>query len=397
METFSSFTNAGLSVIRINPTPTVISGNTTVPSVAGTYYYNVDTSAGAVTITLPDPSMNIIIEIKDANGTFGTNACTLARNGSENIEGLGANLVLRAPWGKYQVRSVGGNWFKSEAKNRVEITYAASSSVTIPAGVTRVQALGRGGAGGGGGGGAGNGGAGGIAAAGGAAGSQGQCCISKMQWATVVPGTTYTITIGAGGAAGTAGTVTAAAVGGSIGGGGGAGGTGGDTSFGAILTWRGANNASNGGVASGLFSTAGSSGGQNIGRDILAASGGSGGAAGAAGNAGTGGLSTSGGNRSSVGTVGSSGAGVGGGGGAGGGQSAADGDGPTAANGGNGGASGANGSAGSQGGVASNGCGGPGGGGGGGGGLLATTGSQGGAGGAGRAGSDGVLTISWLE
>ena len=385
-------------VTPIDPTPIAISGNTTVPSVPGTYYYSVDTSAGAVTITLPNPALNIIVDIKDATGSFGTNACTLARFASESIEGLAASLVLRASWGKYQLRSSGGNWFKSDAKNRVEINYAASSSVTIPAGVTRIQALGRGGAGGGGGGGAGNGGSTGAGAAGGAAGSQGQCCISKMQWVTVVPGTLYTITIGAGGSAGTAGTVTAAAAGGSIGGGGGAGGTGGDTSFGALLTWRGANNASNGGVASALFSTAGSSGGQNQGRDILAASGGAGGAANTAGNAGTGGLSTSGGNRTSGATVGAAGgAGGGGGGGAGGGQSAADGDGPTAANGGAGGASGANGSAGSQGGVASNGCGGPGGGGGGGGGLLATFGSQGGAGGAGRAGSDGVLTISWFE
>ena len=45
----------------------------------------VDTNSGAITATLPaSPSAGNIVAIKDYQGTFGNNNCTVARNGSNN-------------------------------------------------------------------------------------------------------------------------------------------------------------------------------------------------------------------------------------------------------------------------------------------------------------------------
>ena len=54
----------------------------------------VDTNGGAITATLPaSPSAGNIVYIKDYQGTFGTNACTVARNGS-NIRGEASDFSL---------------------------------------------------------------------------------------------------------------------------------------------------------------------------------------------------------------------------------------------------------------------------------------------------------------
>ena len=54
----------------------------------------VDTSGGAVTITLPSsPSIGNQVKIIDAEGTFGTNNCTVGRN-SEKIQGATSDLTI---------------------------------------------------------------------------------------------------------------------------------------------------------------------------------------------------------------------------------------------------------------------------------------------------------------
>jgi len=56
--------------------------------------YFVDTGSGVVTVTLPaSPSAGNIVYIKDYDGNFGSNKCTLARNGS-NIRGATDNIDL---------------------------------------------------------------------------------------------------------------------------------------------------------------------------------------------------------------------------------------------------------------------------------------------------------------
>jgi len=62
-------------------------------AVSGEGYF-VDTSSAAITATLPaSPSAGAIVYIKDYDGSFSTNACTVARNGS-NIRGGTSDFIL---------------------------------------------------------------------------------------------------------------------------------------------------------------------------------------------------------------------------------------------------------------------------------------------------------------
>jgi len=70
----------------------------------------VDTSA-ARTINLPAPTVDSFITIKDAAGLAGTNNITVARNASEQIEGLAANYKIEADWASVSFAANGTNWF----------------------------------------------------------------------------------------------------------------------------------------------------------------------------------------------------------------------------------------------------------------------------------------------
>ena len=62
-------------------------------AVSGNGYF-VNTTSGAITVTLPaSPSAGNIVSISDYAGTAATNAITIARNGS-NIEGIAENATL---------------------------------------------------------------------------------------------------------------------------------------------------------------------------------------------------------------------------------------------------------------------------------------------------------------
>ena len=66
---------------------------TSFTAVSGNGYF-VNTTSGAITVTLPaTPSAGDIVSVKDYAQTFNTNNCTLARNGS-NIEGTASDIVL---------------------------------------------------------------------------------------------------------------------------------------------------------------------------------------------------------------------------------------------------------------------------------------------------------------
>ena len=75
-----------------------VSWNTTVKTsgftaTAGEGYF-VNTTSGAVTVTLPSsPSAGAVVGVKDYANTFDTNAVTLGRNGS-NIGGVASNSIL---------------------------------------------------------------------------------------------------------------------------------------------------------------------------------------------------------------------------------------------------------------------------------------------------------------
>jgi len=74
------------------------SWNTTVKTgdftaVAGEGYF-VNTTSGAVNVTLPAGTAGAVVAIKDYAGTFDTNAVTLTRNGSDKIGGVSSNGSL---------------------------------------------------------------------------------------------------------------------------------------------------------------------------------------------------------------------------------------------------------------------------------------------------------------
>ena len=62
-------------------------------AVAGTGYF-VNTTSGAINVTLPAGTAGAVVAIKDYAGTFDTNAVTLIRNGSDKIGGLATNGTL---------------------------------------------------------------------------------------------------------------------------------------------------------------------------------------------------------------------------------------------------------------------------------------------------------------
>ena len=64
-------------------------------AVAGEGYF-VNTTSGAVNVTLPAGSAGSVVAIKDYAGTFDTNAVTLVRNGSDKVGGVAINPILNA-------------------------------------------------------------------------------------------------------------------------------------------------------------------------------------------------------------------------------------------------------------------------------------------------------------
>ena len=72
--------------------------------------YLVDVSGGAVTITLPTPEANAFVIIKDSTGNANTNNITVARNGSEDIDGVAANYTMDSDLESKTFVSDGTDW-----------------------------------------------------------------------------------------------------------------------------------------------------------------------------------------------------------------------------------------------------------------------------------------------
>jgi hypothetical protein len=92
-------------------TTRTVTGTLTIDTTTTDMILLVDTSGGAFTITLPAPANGRTIILKDIKGTFGTSNLTLARNGSEKIEGVAASYVFSSNWGHAVVISNGTDWF----------------------------------------------------------------------------------------------------------------------------------------------------------------------------------------------------------------------------------------------------------------------------------------------
>lgn len=75
------------------------------------FIFLLDTTAEAINIQLPTPKAGLVYTFIDIASELETNAATLLRSGSENIEGSAANFALRFNGGKWKLTSDGTNWF----------------------------------------------------------------------------------------------------------------------------------------------------------------------------------------------------------------------------------------------------------------------------------------------
>ena len=90
------------------PTVTSVSTNT---SMANNNIYLVDTSGGAVTMTLPTPTTGHRVWVKDSTGSSNGNNISIAPNGGEEIDGTAANKVVDSNWDATEIVSDGTDWF----------------------------------------------------------------------------------------------------------------------------------------------------------------------------------------------------------------------------------------------------------------------------------------------
>lgn len=164
------------SIQGINSYPVLQGVQTTSFAAVAGRAYPVNTTSGAVTVTLPaSPSAGQVVQVIDYAGTFGTNGCIISRNGS-NINGLAANSLLNVSRESVSLVYVDATqgWVASSAFIATNLGQNYTATYLIVAG--------------GGGGGSGRGGGGGA----------GGLLTGSVTLSTA---TVYSITVGAGGAA----------------------------------------------------------------------------------------------------------------------------------------------------------------------------------------------------
>ena len=89
--------------------PTLVNSNISLSD--GYYLLDVNTTGGAITITLPTPVAGRTIVFKDIAYNFATNNLTIAQNASEKIEGVAASKVISATGWYGALYSNGTDWF----------------------------------------------------------------------------------------------------------------------------------------------------------------------------------------------------------------------------------------------------------------------------------------------
>ena len=108
---------------------TIKTGDFTAASGEG---YFVDTSSGAVTVTLPSsPSAGAIVAVKDYANTADTNAITIARNGS-NIDGTADNPTVANEGGAITLVFADSTkgWLVTDAAQKSDISFASFIAAT---------------------------------------------------------------------------------------------------------------------------------------------------------------------------------------------------------------------------------------------------------------------------
>lgn len=87
---------------------------------------NVDTTAGAVKITLPAPASGFNVTIRDSGANAHVNAIRIARNGSELIDGIVFEDFIMVSGSSISFISDGTNWFRIGGSNSPTYYYSAA-------------------------------------------------------------------------------------------------------------------------------------------------------------------------------------------------------------------------------------------------------------------------------
>ena len=77
-------------------------------------YLFVDTSAGSVTLLLPNPTLfgfPKAYQLLDTKGTFGTNNCTVTPFAAELLEGLASPKAFQTNWGGWSIVTDQIDWY----------------------------------------------------------------------------------------------------------------------------------------------------------------------------------------------------------------------------------------------------------------------------------------------
>lgn len=106
----ASFTGAnGTGLLSASPGSTITT-NYSVLSGDNGRTLPVDSSGGAVQITLPSPTAGFLVTVKDAFGNAATNNITIVRNSSELIDGSSVPVIISTNYTALSFISNGTNW-----------------------------------------------------------------------------------------------------------------------------------------------------------------------------------------------------------------------------------------------------------------------------------------------
>jgi hypothetical protein len=99
-------TLTGALAVTVN----TVSSTYTIDNSTTDYEVWANTSGGSFTITLPAPTAGRQLVLVDSTNSFATHNLTLARHGSENIDGVAASKVYAAAGTRATITSDGTNW-----------------------------------------------------------------------------------------------------------------------------------------------------------------------------------------------------------------------------------------------------------------------------------------------
>lgn len=103
----SGSSGGGLNIVMVNP---ATDSPMTLTSADNGKVFVVKSALGAMVFVAPTPTLNIGFRIKDRDGSFDTNTCTLQRNATEKIEQAAADYLMNAAYGNWEFGADGTDW-----------------------------------------------------------------------------------------------------------------------------------------------------------------------------------------------------------------------------------------------------------------------------------------------